>query len=239
MDLKSLWPDGPLFSQPKDGFGFTTDSVLLADFACRQSFRRCCDLGSGIGVLTLLIADACPDALVEAVEIQPRWAELSRQNIAANGMEGRVNVITGDLREHRSMFVPGSFDLVVSNPPYFPAGSGKTAQGAFAIAREERCCTLADVVRAGAYLLKTGGRFCIVHRSERLAELMCAMTHAGLEPKRLRLIQHSRGSKPKLVLAEGRRGASPGLDVLPPLILKDDLGSDTPEARRIYHLEEN
>ena len=219
MDLKSLWPDGPLFSQPKDGFGFTTDSVLLADFACRQSFRRCCDLGSGIGVLTLLIADACPDALVEAVEIQPQWAELSRQNIAANGMEGRVNVITGDLREHRSMFVPGSFDLVVSNPPYFPAGSGARAKGdARQAAREEAFCTLDDVCAAAARILRWGGRFALVHRAGRLTDVLCTLRAHRIEPKRMRFLVKTPDAAPSLVLIESLRGGKSGLDIEPPLI---------------------
>ena len=124
------------------------------------------------------------------------------------------------------------------NPPYFAEGSGRASES-MAVARSEAVCTLADVVTAAAWCLRTGGAFCIVHRPERLAELLSLMGGAGLEPKRLRLVQHRLEKQPSLVLVEGRKGARPGLEVLPTLILTGPDGQDSAEVRRIYHREEN
>ena len=124
------------------------------------------------------------------------------------------------------------------NPPYFAEGSGRASES-MAVARSEAVCTLADAVTAAAWCLRTGGAFCLVHRPERLAELLSLMGGAGLEPKRLRLVQHRLEKQPSLVLVEGRKGARPGLEVLPTLILTGPDGQDSAEVRRIYHREEN
>ena len=230
-----LWPGGPKFHQAEYGFKLGTDSVLLAHFTNPSRAKRVLDLGCGAGVLTVLTAYKAPKAQVYGIEIQPESAEVCKQNMAANGFDEN-NILLGDLRDHRKLFEAGSFDLVISNPPYFTAKSGYTAPDEKrATARDERTCTMDDLCKAAGYLVKWGGAFTVVHRPERLRELLCALTKYGLEPKRLRMVSHKATTAPNLILVEARRGGKPGLSIEPPLILAKDDGSDTEEIQKIYH----
>lgn len=230
-----LWPDGPKFMQRGGGFRLSTDSVMLADFVNVKKARRCLDLGSGAGVLCVILAARAPDMDITGIELQEDWAELSRINLRENRMDSKVKIITGDLRQYRDLVPAGSFDLVVSNPPYFSVNSGYSAPDeSRASARDERSCTLWDICSAAGWALRWGGSLCIVHRPERLSEIFCSMTANGIEPKRLREVCPRAGRAPSLVLVEGRRGGGAGLSFEPPLILTDEDGSDSVEARRIY-----
>jgi tRNA1Val (adenine37-N6)-methyltransferase len=236
MEIDELWPGGPKFIQSQDGFRLGTDSVLLSAFVGTSGVKLACDLGSGSGVISVILAWNNPSMKIDGIEIQQQSAELSRKNIELCGLSERVTITCADLRHHREFMRPGSYDLVVSNPPYFPSGSGKTVQAEpIATARDERCCTLEDICRAGAYLTKWGGKFAMVHRPERLAEVICAMSSAGLEPKRLRFVQHRQTSAPNLFLIEGRRGGKPSLTIEKPLIMTDENGHDSDEIINIYH----
>lgn len=231
-----LWRKGPRFKQSQDCFRLSTDSVLLADFANTAHARACLDLGSGAGVLTVLLADKSPTAEITGVEIQKDYAQLSRQNVEENNFGNRVRILNADLREYRALFSAESFDLVVSNPPYFPENSGHPAPAEHrATARDERSCTLLDICAAARWSLRWGGSFCIVHRPERLSEIFCTMTEAGIEPKRLRMVCFSVEKAPSLVLVEGRRGGNKGLTIERPLILTDEDGGDSEQIRKIYH----
>ena len=230
-----LWPGGPKFHQAEYGFKLGTDSVLLAHFTNPTRAKKILDLGCGAGVLTVLTAYKAPKARVLGIEIQPESAAVCRENMAANGFPPE-NILEGDLREHRKLFDAGSFDLVISNPPYFPVKGGFNApDDKRATARDERSCTMDDLCKSAGYLVKWGGAFTVVHRPERLSELLCALTKYGLEPKRLRMVQHKASSAPNLILVEARRGGKAGLTVEPPLILANDDGSDTEEVKNIYH----
>ena len=170
------------------------------------------------------------------LELQEEAAVCARENLAANALESRGEVVTGDIREHRRLFDAGRFDLVVANPPYYPVGSGGLpADSGRALARGELACTLEDVCTAAAYLCRTGGAVCMVHKPERLSELLCCLTAHGLEPKRLRLVCPRAERAPSLVLVEARRGGKPGLRIEAPLILQDENGNESAELRRIYH----
>lgn len=229
-----LWPSGPRFKQTEQSFKLSTDSVLLADFAGGFKARRALDLGSGAGVLCVLLGWNDPNMEIAGVELQPAFAELGRENLAENGLKN-AGIINADLREHRELFSAESFDLVVSNPPYFPENSGYSAPtGHRAAAREERNCTLADICAAAKWALRWGGSMAIVHRPERLSELFCAMSAAGIEPKRLRMVCHRAEKAPSLVLVEGRRGGKPGLVIEKPLVLTEADGTDTQEIQKIY-----
>lgn len=231
-----LWPGGPVFRQAAQA-PLGTDSVLLADFAAGKGARGI-DLGCGSGILSLLLLTNEPGLRMTGLELREEAAAVARENLAANGLVGRSKVLTGDIRRVRELFRPGSFDLCAANPPYFPVGSGGRAPDPLrASAREESECTLEELCGAAAYLLPTGERFCLVHRPERLSELLCTMSAAGLEPKRLRLCCHHPGAAPNLVFAEGRRGGRPGLKIEPILYLTDGQGQETAEIRRIYHRE--
>lgn len=199
-------------------FAIGTDAVALGVFAGRCK-GRAVDLGCGSGVIGLSLAWRNAQLAVDCIDIQPAAAEATQANICLNGLEGRMSAVCGDLREMVTPENCDRYDLVVCNPPYYPAGSGKiSADEAKAIARTELCCTLGDVCRCAAGLLKTGGRFCIVHKPERMAELIYTMHNVGLEPKRLRFVQSSADAAPSLVMVEGKRGAKAGLVIEPPYI---------------------
>ena len=229
-----LWPGGPRFLRDP-AFPLSTDSVLLAHFAARCRAKRILDLGCGAGTLTVLLGLSHPGAGLFGVELRADALELCRANLEANGLDAG-GLLHGDLREHRALYAAGDFDLVVANPPYFPLGSGASAPAPErAAAREERTCSLEELCAAAAYLCRWGGSFALVHRPERLSELCCALHDKGLEPKRLRFVQHREGVAPNLLLLEARRGGKPGLDVEKPLLLTERGGGDSAEVREIYH----
>ena len=208
-EYDDLWPGGPRFVRSGAGFALGTDSVLLADFAAQRRARRIADLGCGAGVLTVLLLRALEQATTVGIELQPDAAQLARDNIRANGLSDRAQILCADLRAHRTLLPAGSFDLVVANPPYFAAGSGYTSPDPMrAHARDERTCTMQDICAAMAYLTRWGGSAALVHRPERLSELLCALTAAGLEPKRLRTVAYKADAAPNLVLVEARRAGA-------------------------------
>ncbi len=238
MITDELWRGGPVFIRDKDAFRIGTDSVLLSSFARKGRARRVCDLGCGAGILAVLLAWQDDARTADGIELQPDWAVTARENVKLNRLDGRVNIVSGDLRCCRDFFKAGAYDLVVSNAPYYASGSGKSSKNdSTAAAREERTCTISEVCAAAAYLTRWGGRFALVHKPERLAEIICALRDSGLEPKRLRFVQHKAQSAPNLVLLESRRGGSPSLTIEPPLILTDGSGNDTEEIKTIYHRE--
>jgi tRNA1Val (adenine37-N6)-methyltransferase len=234
--MDELWPGGPKFAQETGVFKLGSDSVLLADFVNISRMKTIFDIGCGAGILTVLIGIRSPEAQIDAMDISGEAVNLAKRNIAYNGLS--ANIMHGDIRLHKGTLKAGFYDLAVANPPYFPRNSGKSAENeAIAAARDERFCTLEDVVKTAAYILKWGGRFAVVHRPERLSELFVAMSLNGIEPKRLRLVLNRADSAPTLVLAEGKRGGRPGLAIMPPLVLTEADGSDSKEIRRIYRRE--
>ena len=236
--FEPLWQDGPLFAQAEH-FRLSTDCVLLANFVNVNGVRRGIDLGCASGAAALLLLSRSSTLHMTGLEIVEEAAELARMNMEVNGLADRSCIVTGDIRRHRELFRTGSFDLVVANPPYFPVGSGPQAQDPDrAAARGEGQCSLDELCTAAAFLCRTGGSVCFVHKPERLSELFCCMSVHGIEPKRLRLVCHTADSAPNLVLAEGRRGGRPGLHIERPLILRDADGSETEEIRKIYHMKE-
>ena len=234
-DARSLWPGGPVYAAG-EAFPLSTDSVLLADFVPAAGALRGIDLGCGAGLLSLLLLSRTEKLQMCGLELDARAAALARENLARNGLDARSAVVEGDLRRCRELFAAGRFDLAVANPPYFPEGRGRSSpEPSRAAAREEGCCSLEELCAAAAFLLRSGGRLCLVHRPERLSELLCALSARGLEPKRLRLVCHRAEAPPSLVLVEGRRNGRPGLKIEPPLILSAADGGESEEYRRIYH----
>lgn len=188
------------------------DSVALGGFATVRRGWRVCDLGCGSGALGLLLLERAAALTLTGVELDPVAAALAGRNFAANGVTGRV--VTGDLRD-AALLPAGQWDLAVSNPPWFAQGRGVSGGGA----RCEEGCTLAELCTAAARLLRNGGRFALVHRPERLVEVFAALRVCGLEPKRLRLAQHTLSAPPSAALIEAVRQGKPGLEVLPVLLL--------------------
>ena len=216
-------------------FSPSTDTFLLSSFPRLKPSIRVCDLGAGTGLLGLLLLQRQSLLTVTGVELQESPLRLAEKTAAVNGLEQRLRFLHADLRRSEDLFPTGCFDLVVCNPPYFPQGCGLPASGeARQTARAETTCTLEDVCRAAAYLLRWGGSFCLVHRPERLADLCCTLRENGLETKRLRPVCKRSGAAPSLLLMEGRRGGKPGLTIEPELILQHSDGTPTSELDAIY-----
>lgn len=192
-----FWEDGV--------FPLGGDALALGAFSTVKPGWRVCDLGTGSGALLLLLARRAEGLALTGIDIDPLSARIARENLESNGLPGEI--LTGDLR--REPLPAGGFDLVVSNPPYFPVGSGKSGGPA----RSEEFCTLAELCAAAGRLVKNGGRFSLCHRPERLVDVLCALRAHGLEPKRLKLISHWPGHPPSLLLAEGVKQGKPGLTV--------------------------
>lgn len=217
--LDDLFVNGMKLIQNKKQFCFSTDAVLLANFATLKAKAKVVDLGTGTGVVALLLA-ARGAASVEAVEINPVMAELAGRNVELNGLTSVVNVSNADMRDLRSILAGGFADLVATNPPYRPAENGKISSGdGKAIARHEIMVNLAQVIETARYLLKYRARLAMVHLPERVAEIFWLMTRQGIEPKRLQFVQATVGSVPSMALIEGVVGARPGLDVQPTLVI--------------------
>lgn len=197
------------YTLPEGCFPLGRDSLALGDFAAVRAGQRVCDLGCGGGLLLLLLARRAEGLRLHGVERDPAAAQAARENLAANGLAGEIFV--GDLRE--TPWQAGSFDLVVSNPPYFAAGSGRFGGSA----RMETDGTLEEWCVTAARLTRNGGRFALVHRPERLTDVLCALRSCRLEPKRLRFLQHDPSHSPSAVLVEAVRQGRPGLSVLPVL----------------------
>ena len=237
-DFEELWRGGPVFRQ-SEHFRFGTDSVLLADFVSVGQRKRCIDLGCGSGILPLLLLTKYPALCVTGLELEPGSLDCAIANAVNNDVNKSFYPVCGDIRSSRELFKSGEFDLVVSNPPYFPEGSGSVSPDpARAAARGEAHCTLSELCRAAAYLLHTGGAFCLVHRAERLCDVLVTLRENGLEPKRLRLVAHDMTKPPSLVLVEARRGGNAGLSVMPTLCIRNTDGTETAEILRIYHRED-
>lgn len=216
-------------------FPLSTDSVLLADFVTLPPKARVFDLGAGPGTLGLLLCAKDETCRVRGIELQPQPAARAAQLAEVNHMEDRVLVYEGDLCKIKQWETASQYDVVVANPPYFPAGCGAVAADeSLAIARTELRCTLSDICAAAAHLLRHGGSFFLVHRPERLAEAIAALSAQQLEPKRLRLVRHHCDAAPSLALLESRLGGKPGLIIETDLLLQDASGGDSPEYRRIY-----
>jgi tRNA1Val (adenine37-N6)-methyltransferase len=225
--------------QPRRGYRFNVDSVILAGFASPPG-RRVCDLGTGVGIVGLWLAGE--GASVTGVEIQPALAALARQNAEENGLAGRFEVVVGDLRTYAPPADGPRFDQIVSNPPFAPHGRGKVdADPVRAMARHELAMRLVDLFAAAGRLLGPRGRIDVIHRADREGELLEAARAHGLWPLRLRRVVSRPGERPTRVLFEARRPAGAGAaeDTAPELIVDPDLvvhtegGGYAPEVARL------
>lgn len=212
-----------------------TDTFLLSSLPKLSPGLRVCDLGCGTGLLGLLLLQRQPELAVTGIEIQPRAAALAVSAASENQLCRRFSVLNADLRQSRQLFPTGSFDLTVCNPPYYATASGKVSDSsARRTARSETEADLSDICAAAAYLLRWGGKFCLVHKPERLTDVLCTLRSVQIEPKRLRFVQNRSGDAPSLFLAEGCRGGKPGLVIEPPLILQNADGAPSAELNAIY-----
>ena len=235
--LDDLMRSGRVIIQNPDEFCFSTDAVLLAHFPRLKKNFRVIDLGTGNGVIPLLIADSVKE--ICAVELNSCAADLARRNVELNGLTEQIYVVEGDYRRHRELFKPESFDVAVANPPYTPVKNGEPNKiSAVARARHEFTATLEDVVTAARFVLKFRGSFCMIHLASRLCEIVDALHRHQMEMKRLRPVQPKAGRDANLILIEAVVGGRTGnLQLLPPLIVHNDDGSYTDEILKIYAAE--
>lgn len=227
--------EGLRIIQNPDAFCFGTDSVLLADFARAKKENRVLDLGTGCGVLLLLLWGRYHPQELVGVEIQPQMADIARRNVAFNRLESVARVVEGDYKRHGEAFPKAKFDLVVANPPYVKLGAGAGRENqAHYIARHEVAATLADVVEAASAALITGGRFCMVHHPHRLAEIITAMRGVRIEPKRMKLVQPREDKPANILLIEGIKNGRSGMHFEPTLSVYGPDGDYTASMQRVY-----
>lgn len=221
--------------QNKDGFCFGMDAVLLSGFARVKPGEEVLDLGTGTGIIPILLEAKTEGSHFTGLEIQKISADMARRSVQLNDLTEKVSIVEGDIKEAVSVFGRASFDVVTSNPPYMTGNHGLTnPELPKAIARHEVLCTLEDVVGQAAALLKENGRFYMVHRPFRLAEIMNVMSRYRLEPKRMRLVYPFADREPNMVLLEGLKGGRPRITVEKPLIVYRETGVYTDEIYDIY-----
>ena len=233
--LDDLQRGGLRILQRPNGFRFGTDAVLLADFAGVKKGEHVADMGTGTGVLPLLLSARAEGPTFDAFEIQADVADMAARSVRINGLEQRIRVHHADCREAAGVIGHECCQLVVSNPPYTRGGAGLVSPEATrAISRSDSDCSLEEWILACGRVLKNGGRLCCVFPAPRFLELCDAMRAARIEPKRVRFVVARENAAPKLVLTEGLKGGRPGLHVQPMLITHDESGGFTQEMRRIY-----
>lgn len=225
--------------QDTDGFCFGVDAVLLSYIAENSKAKTIMDLCCGNGIVPILLAGKTDAERICGIEIQEKQAELAARSVKLNKLEDRVFIYNMDLKDALSTFEKSSFDAVTCNPPYMQASGGIVCdRSEKAVARHEIMCTLEDVIKISASLLKTGGRFFMVHKPERLVDIFCTMREYKIEPKRLWMVHPSRGRKANIVLVEGVRNGGRDLKMMEPIYVYDDDGSYSQMINKIYRRDE-
>jgi len=233
--IDDLQRNGYCIIQDPDRFCFGMDAVLLSGFATAKDGARVLDLGTGTGIIPILLAAKTKAAHLTGLEVQADSADMAGRSVALNGLEEKINIVTGDIKGADKLFHAASFDVITCNPPYMIGAHGlKNPEDAKAIARHEILCTLEDVISQAAKLLVPGGRFFLVHRPFRLAEIIVTLTKYRLEPKRMRLVYPFADKEPNMVLLEAVRGGRPRMTVEKPLIVYSEPGVYMPEIYEVY-----
>ena len=221
--------------QDPERFCFGMDAVLLSGFARAKEGDHIIDLGTGTGIIPILMEAKTKASDFTGLEIQPESADMAQRSVELNHLESKIRIVTGDIKEASSLFGAATFDVVTSNPPYMTEHHGITNEKSpRAIARHELLCTLEDVISQAARLLRPGGSFYMVHRPFRLVDIMVLMREYHLEPKRMKLVYPYIDKEPNMVLIEGLRGGRPRLTVEKPLIVYKEPGVYTDEIYDIY-----
>ena len=233
--IDELQRNGYRIIQNPERFCFGMDAVLLSGFARAKKQERCLDLGCGNGIIPILMEAKTEGKHFTGLEIQPESADMARRSVALNGLQDRIDIVEGDIKDASKIFGASSFHVVTTNPPYMTAQHGLTnVYEAKTIARHEVLCNLEDIIRESARLLMPGGRFYMVHRPFRLAEIISLMVQYRMEPKRMRLVYPYVDREPNMVLIEGLRGGKSRLAVEKPLIVYKEQGVYTDEIYDIY-----
>ena len=225
--------------QDKERFCFGIDAVLLAHYAKVKKGERVLDLGTGTGIIPILMQAFTEGEHYTGLEIQEASVDMARRSVAYNGIESRVEILHGDIKEAAKLISAASFEVVTCNPPYMTNHHGlKNDYEPKTLARSEVLCNLEDVVKAAARALKPGGRFYMIHKPFRLPEIISVMKQYHIEPKQMRLIHPYVDKEPTMVLIGGTRGGKPMMKIAPPLIIYQDKNVYTKEVLKIYGMED-
>lgn len=236
--LDDLQCKGYQIIQDPKRFCFGVDAVFLSHFARVKAGSRILDLGTGTGIIPILLAAYTEDTHITGLEIQEASAEMADRSVRLNHLEERIEIIQGDIKEAAGLFPAASFDVITSNPPYMPYRHGLENEYAPKnIARHEMLCNLEDVVKAAAVLLRPGGSFFMIHKPFRMAEIFSVLMQYKLEPKRMRLVHPYVDKEPNMVMIEAVRGGRSRITVEPPLIVYREKGVYTEECKSSW--EEN
>ena len=233
--IDELQRNGYRIIQNPEKFCFGMDAVLLSGFARAKKQERCLDLGCGNGIIPILMEAKTEGKHFTGLEIQPESADMASRSVQLNDLQERVHIVNGDIKEAVQIFGAASCHVVTTNPPYMTAQHGLTnVYEAKTIARHEVLCNLEDIIRESARLLMPGGRFYMVHRPFRLAEIISLMVQYRMEPKRMRLVYPYVDREPNMVLIEGLRGGKSRMTVEKPLIVYKEPGKYTDEIYDVY-----
>lgn len=233
--LDDLQRSGYKIIQNEKLFCFGMDAVLLSAFAQVKEGEHVLDLGTGTGVIPILLEARTAGASFAGLEICKESAEMAARSVQYNRLEEKISIVQGDIREADRIFPAASFDVVTSNPPYMTANHGLVNSDMNkAAARHEILCTLEDVAAQAARALMPQGRFYMVHRPFRMAEIICTLSRYKLEPKRIRLVYPFVDKEPNMILIEALKGGRPRVTVEPPLIVYKEPGAYTDEVRELY-----
>lgn len=233
--IDDLQINGRRIIQSPDRFCFGMDAVLLSGFAKVKKGESVLDLGTGTGILPILLDAKTEGGHFTGLEIQPESADMARRSVILNNRQDKIDIVTGDIKNALNIFGTASFDVIVTNPPYMNQNHGITnPESPKAIARHELLCSLEDVIRQTGSLLKVNGRMYMVHRPFRLPDIMELMNECGIEPKKMRFVHPYVDREPSMVLIEGVRGGNRRLTVEKPLVIYDGSGEYSEEIKRDY-----
>ena len=233
--IDDLQRNGYRIIQDPDRFCFGMDAVLLSGFASTKPGDKVLDMGTGTGIIPILMEAKTEAAHLTGLEIQPESADMALRSVQLNELQDKISIVTGDIKEAKTIFPKASFHVITSNPPYMIGQHGLVnPHGEKAIARHEILCTLEDVIENAAALLVPGGHFYMVHRPFRLAEIITTLTKYRLEPKRMQLVYPYIDKEPNMVLIEAVRGGKSRMQVEKPLIVYEKPGVYTQEIYDVY-----
>ena len=221
--------------QHREGYRFSIDAVLLAAFSRPKPADRVVDLGTGCGIMPLIIGSRHPETRIVGVEIQPDLAELARRNIEINGLQSRIAIIENDMRSLSMKAISGPVDIVICNPPYRKSRSGRiNPHSQRAVARHEILMTLPDMTAAASRILAVSGRFAVIYPAERITELLLQLRASDIEPKKIQTVHSHIQDPARLVLVSGVKGGRPGAAVLEPLVIFQPDGSYSKSVQAMF-----
>jgi tRNA1Val (adenine37-N6)-methyltransferase len=222
-------------TQDRTGYRFSIDAVVLAYHTVPHPGEKVLDLGTGCGIIPLILAYRQPQIAIYGVEVQKELSELAVSNVRENQLEDRITVLSADMKLIDPSMTAGPVDMVVCNPPFRKQGSGRINPDAQrAVARHEITVTLGDIIQTSHRMLRTAGRLVLIYTAGRLTDILCRMRTDGIEPKFLRMIHSRQDSEAALILIEGVKGGRPDLKIAPPLIIYDKRNHYTDEVESMF-----